>query len=152
MIGRSESSELERLERIEAHIAIADLVHGYARLVRQDRPEDVSALFLPDGTFEVRDGHPDRPDFTVRERLESADAIRTYLLPGKGKRHPIPLIFNLMIEVDGDTATANSVMRAPIFGTSHEVFGEYRDTFRREDGRWLFASRTYTLFAAGSSV
>lgn len=140
-------TDQHRLDRLEAHIAIADLVHEYARLVRRDRPEEVSALFAPGGTFEIRDGHPDRIDFTVRERLESPEALRDYLLPGKGKPHPVPMIRNLMIEVDGDTATANSMMDGPIFGTSYRVFGEYRDSFVRHEGRWLFAGRIFTIYA-----
>ena len=141
----------QRLARTEAHIAIADLIHEYARAVRRDRPEEVERLFAPDGWFEIRGGHPDKPEFTVRERLESPQALHDYLLPGKGKPHPVPLIHNLMIEVadDGETASANAMMDGPIFGTDHSVFGEYRDTFRKVDGTWLFASRTFTVFNAG---
>lgn len=141
-------SEADRLERLEAHIAIADLVHEYARLVRRDLPEEVHRLFAPDGWFEIRDGYPDRDAFTVRERLESPQALHDYLAPGKGKPHPIPLIRNLMIEADGDTGIANAMMDGPIPGTEHRIFGEYRDTFRKVDGRWLFASRTFTIYRA----
>ena len=135
-----------RVTELEARIAIADLVHEYARLVRRDRPDEVHHLFAPDGWFEIRDGFPDRETFTVRERLASPQALRVYLAPGKGKPHPVPLIRNLMIEVDGETAIANSVMDGPIPGTGHRVFGEYRDTFRKVDGAWLFSSRTFTIF------
>ena len=144
-------TEAERLDRIEAHIDIADLLHAYARMVRRDQPERVSTLFAPGGTFEIRDGYPDRPDFTVRERLESPEALRAYLLPGKGKPHPIPLIRNLMIEVEGDTATANAMMDGPIMGTNHRVFGEYLDSFVRHEGRWLFAARIFTIYNANAS-
>lgn len=141
-----------RLDRIESRAEIADLVHGYARCVRHDRPEDVPALFLREGWFEIRDGHPSQPGFTVRQRLDGAGAIGAYLLAGKGRPHPVPLIHNLMIEIDGDAATAGSVMAAEVFGTAHKVKGEYRDSFRRVDGRWRFASRIYTIYAAASSV
>ncbi len=139
----------DRLDALEARIAIADLVHEYARMVRRDTPDEVHTLFAPDGWFEIRDGHPDRDEFTVREWLGTPQALHDYLAPGKGKPHPIPLIRNLMIEVAGDTATANSMMDGPIFGTDHRTFGEYRDTFRKVDGAWLFASRTFTIYSAG---
>lgn len=73
-------------------------------------------------------------------------------MSGKGKAHPIPLIHNLTVEVAGDTASANCVMEATVYGTTHKVMGEYHDTFRRVDGAWRFASRTYTIFRGGSSV
>ncbi|MEZ5742280.1 MAG: nuclear transport factor 2 family protein [Sphingomonadaceae bacterium] len=141
-------NDTARLDRLEARIAIADLVHEYARLVRRDLPEEVHKLFAPDGWFEIRDGHPDREEFTVRERLDSPQALHDYLAPGKGKPHPIPLIRNLMIKVEGDTGTANSVMDGPIQGSDQRVFGEYRDTFRKVDGTWRFASRIFTIFGS----
>ena len=139
-------TEAERLDRIEALVAIADLVHEYARMVRRDEPERVSELFAPGGSFEMRDGHPDKPEIAVRERLESPEALRAYLLPGKGKPHPIPLIRNLMVAVEGDTASANAMMDGPIPGTTHRVFGEYHDSFVRHEGRWLFSARIFTIY------
>ena len=94
----------------------------------------------------MRDGHPDRLDFTVRSLHANARELHDYLAPGKGKPHPVPLIRNLMVEVDQDTATANSVMDARIYGTAHTIMGEYRDTCRRVDGRWYFSSRIFTIY------
>ncbi|MCT2398189.1 nuclear transport factor 2 family protein [Novosphingobium mangrovi (ex Huang et al. 2023)] len=141
------STPLEaRLDRIEAQTAVADLVHEYARAVRRDEPEKVASLFVPEGTFEVRSGHPDKAEFSVRSRFESPDALVAFLVTQKGGPHPIPLIHNLMVEVEGDRATANSMMAAPIYGTDKEVFGEYHDSFERRDGTWLFSRRIYTVF------
>ena len=144
--------ELDRLAIVEARFAIADVVHGYARAIRRDMPEDAAALFTEDGWFEIRDGHPSKFDHTVRTRLEGRQRVLDYLLPNKGKPHPVPLIHNLMIEVTGETATGSAVMEAQVLGTEHKVFGEYQDRFRREEGVWRFASRTYTIFTAASSV
>lgn len=85
-------SESERLDRLEARAVIADLIHGYARSIRYDQPEDIAALFVPDGFFEIRDGHPSRPEYSVRSRLEGAAEIGEYLMAGKGKPHPVPVI------------------------------------------------------------
>lgn len=135
-----------RIDRLESEAAIAGLVHAYARAVRREEVEQVAGLFIPTGTFEVRAGHPDRAEFTMRRRFETPDALVAFLLEGKGRPHPVPLIHNLMIEVEGDAATANSMMAAPIYGTDHEVFGEYRDSFVRVDGCWLFSARIYTVY------
>ena len=141
------SERLEaRLDRLEAQAAIADLINAYARAVRRDEPEQVGALFVPEGTFEVRAGHPDKAEYTVRSRYETPEALVEFLVGQKGGPHPIPLLHNLMIEVDGDRATANAMMAAPIYGTDKEVFGEYNDSFERRDGRWLFSGRIYTVF------
>lgn len=136
----------ERIDRVESRLAVADLINSYARFIRRDEPESVSQLFLPDGTFEVRDGHPDKPDFTVRSFNASAKEVHGHLAPNKGKPHPVPLIRNLIVEVDGDTAMANSVMDARIYGTTHGIMGEYRDVCRRVDGKWYFQSRIFTIY------
>jgi len=152
MANDSTVSLEERIDRGESRTAIADLIHGYARHIRYDEPEKVAGLFTPDGFFEIRDGYPDKSEHAVRSRLEGREQINAHLAPGKGRAHPIPLIHNLMVELDGDRATANSVMEAQIYGATHKVIGEYRDTFERVGGRWYFSSRTYTIFKGASSV
>ncbi len=142
----------ERLDRIEARQAVADLIYAYAGFIRRDEPERVHELFLPDGTFEVRDGHPDRAEFTVRSHYDSPRAIHDHLAPNKGQPHPVPLIRNLVIEVDGDTATAGSVMDARIYGTAHGIMGEYRDTCRRVDGTWYFQARIFTIYKDAAAL
>jgi SnoaL-like domain len=146
------AQRLERLDVIEARFACTDLVHAYARHIRSDQPDQVAALFVPEGTFEVRDGHPDRPEYTVRIHNASRDEVHAHLASTKGKPHPVPMIHNLSIAVDGDTASGNCVMSARIYGADIKVTGEYHDSFRREDGRWYFASRIYTIFTGFSSL
>lgn len=141
-----------RLDRIEAHMAIADLIHEYARLARRYEPEKLPALFAPDGTFEIREGHPDKPGYRVRERVEGREALNSFFAPAKGGLHPIPLIHNLTVAVDGDSATASSVMEAQLYGAEGKFLGEYRDTLVRVDGRWLFTSRTFTIYIASSTI
>jgi hypothetical protein len=140
----------ERVDRLETKQAVADLIYIYARHIRADEPDKVAGLFLPDGSFEVRDGHPDSPDFTVRSRHRDRAEIDASMTAMKGKPHPVPLVRNLVVEVDGDTATASSVMDAHIYGTTHAIMGEYRDTCRRVDGRWYFASRVFTMYKGAS--
>jgi len=142
----------KRIDIIESRQACMDLVHTYARLIRSDQPEGIAALFTEDGTFEGRNGHPDKPESDRMFRDEGRAAVDAHMKPMKGKPHPIPLIHNLSIAVDGDTATGNCVMEAQIYGTQTKVKGEYHDTFRRVDGKWLFASRLYTVFRGDSNL
>jgi hypothetical protein len=142
----------QRLDAIESRNACTDLVHAYARFIRSDQPDKVSALFLPEGTFEVRDGHPDKPEFTVRSHSASREEVNAHLAPNKGHPHPVPLIHNLSIVIAGDSATGNCVMEAQIYGAEIKVKGEYHDSFRRIGGKWYFASRIYTIFSGASTI
>lgn len=142
----------QRLDVIESRLACADLVHEYARLIRSDRPDEVAALFTHDGTFECRNGHPDSAEHTVMFHNHSRAEIHAHMAANKGKPHPVPLIHNLSIKVAGDTAAGNAVMEAQIYGQDTRIIGEYHDLFRREGGKWYFASRIYTIFRGASSL
>lgn len=138
-------SEASRLELIEARIAIADLVHTYARNIRAGKGGDCLALFTEDGVFEVREaplGSSGAPH--TRTRLEGHDAILAYLTNGASSEVRVcPMIHNLLIQVNGREAESSSVMRA-IVSNGQGLFGEYQDRFRYED-RWLFSSRVFTI-------
>lgn len=136
----------EQPEMLAAKQAITELVHRYGQLVRYDRPEDTAQLYLPGGVFEVRIGPPDGPHTAVQSRVEGREAIRAMLLPSKGKAHPVPLIHNLSIAVDGDSATGTCVMQSPTSADGKGFWGEYRDRFARIDGRWYFAERVFTIY------
>ena len=142
----------QRLDRAESRIAIAELIHTYARCIRYDRPDQVGALFTADGTFELREGHPDKPEFTVKYRLDGRESVHAQMAQNKGSAHPVPLIHNLIVAVDGDHATATCVMEGRIYGSGHGITGEYHDIFRRGGGKWLFAARIFTIFTGAALV
>lgn len=150
MTEATAGSTAERLDRLESREAIADLIHAYARFMREKKADDVKGLFAPESFFELREGDPGEAG-TVRERLEGPEDIVEHLLRVDGPQ-PIPLIHNLAISVSGDTGSSNCVMEGQFYGVEMRVFGEYDDTFQRIDGRWYFASRTYTIFSRASSV
>lgn len=142
------ASDVERLDLLESEAEIAWLVHGYARAMRNGRPQDAVRLFAADGTFEIGQGMPGKP-FVVGTRLNSPEELLAYLTRDDKSSPPVcPMIHNLMIDVDIDseTARANSIMETPVLGTTTRVLGEYHDSFRREDGRWLFSGRQYVVF------
>lgn len=140
---------LDRIALIESRAAIADVVHGYARAILHSKPAEAAALFTEDGTFETRDGMPGQADPVVRTRFEGREQFLAYLMKGDASTVTMcPMIHNLVIDVDGQTARASSVMMGHMLGTSHTILGEYQDSFRYE-GKWLFASRVYTIFPTG---
>lgn len=131
--------------------AVADLVHAYARAIRYRDPEAAAALLAQDGAFEVREGLPGEAG-TRRVRLEGRAAFLAYLRRDAVRAPGCPVIHNLMIALDGDTARANSVMENQILGTSHRITGEYHDTCRRVDGQWRFAERVFTIFRVPEAI
>lgn len=129
--------------------AVSDLVHRYALHIRQGDPGAAAALFTADGAFEVRDIDPAAPDsLAVRNRAEGHDAVAAYVAKATSSARMVPMIHNLIVELDGDRATASSLMVGRIWPTSREVIGEYADSFRRESGHWLFSERIYTIWRA----
>jgi hypothetical protein len=135
-----------RLDQIESEAEIAWLVHGYARAMRNGRPQDAVHLFTRDGTFAIGQGMPGKP-FIVGTRLNSPQELLAHLTRDNSPSPPVcPMIHNLMIDIDGDTARANSIMETPVLGTDHRILGEYHDSFRRENGAWLFSARQYVVF------
>jgi hypothetical protein len=62
----------------------------------------------------------------------------------------LPLIHNLLIDLDGSTAQSSCIMEARSYPPGYQVIGEYRDSYRFED-RWLFTRRIYTMFISASS-
>ena len=141
----------ERLDRIESRTAIADIVHAYARAVRHGRVDEAVDLFTKDGWFETREG-PSGGETTLRMRVEGRDHYRVFLASTMPEGKPLvsPLIHNLSIEFDtADEARGNAMLETIVLPTGQRTVGEYHDHYRRENGRWLFAGRTFTIQISG---
>ena len=133
--------------RTAAREAIADLVHGYALVVRRGEAARCPELFTADGSFETREGDPrDRANTRRLSLAEGREAVGRYLAASTSRVRMLPMIHNLIIEIDSDRATASSLMVGRPWPEGPEVIGEYADNFRREHGQWLFSSRVYTIF------
>jgi ketosteroid isomerase-like protein len=101
----------------------------------------VLATFVPDGVWDVPD---------LGARFEGLEEIRGGLLRFSG---PMDYIVQLntpaVIEVDGDTAAAHSVIRecGKFSGRDEalEVLGLYADKLVRTAGGWKFALRVFEI-------
>lgn len=129
---------------------ITDLIHRYALHIRSGEASRCPALFTADGAFEVRDHDPfDPAGVTVRSRVTGRDGVAGYVgASASPAMRMVPMIHNVIVELHGDTATASSLMVGRIWPSTREVLGEYADSFRREDGVWLFSERIYTIWRA----
>ncbi|MEA2661365.1 MAG: hypothetical protein QOH08_937 [Chloroflexota bacterium] len=135
------AKRIEALEESHAIVAIQATMNRYTRSADFGPPEDWVDCFMPDGTYEtvLEDGR-------VVARGQGPEALLAVVRASNatytGGRH---FIMAPDIHVDGDTATATSLM-----GTfaglpdnaRFRLIGRYEDVLRRcADGRWRFVSR-----------
>ena len=116
---------------------IRELLARYCFALDAGRFEEMAALFTPDGVWETAFGTG-----TGREGIVAqASSIATGVRPKR-----VHLTTNIVIDLDGDTATARSNWAliqnvpsgAPVIGSG----GAYADRLVKADGRWWFKHRT----------
>lgn len=115
---------------------IRDLIATYA--LRAARGVPMADLFTDDGAFITH--VPGKTAREVRGR-EALDQYYRELAAAPG--HPMPMIHNHLIAVDGDQARGicSVELRTTVGATSMIGSGYYDDSFRREGGRWKFVER-----------
>jgi len=133
-------------ERLAHRAAIADLVHTYAKHVRDGNGGACADLFTADAVFEVREAIVgSEAAARTRSKLTGRDAIGAYVgrttVPAA---RVCPLIYNLLIDVNGREATSTCVMTSIVWSTGQQLVGEYQDKYRDENG-WRFSSRVFTI-------
>jgi SnoaL-like domain len=96
-------------------------------------------LFTADGSWELVGG---------AEKHEGHSSLAAFiggLKAAAGENRFHHCVFNEMIDVDGDRATARSYVMNWLFRSGEPprltAFGRYSDELRREGGRWRFAHR-----------
>jgi len=121
---------------------IRDLIATYAH--RMARGISVADLFTDDGAY-INRGTPGQPAREVRGRA----ALDGYYGGRENWReHPLPMIHNHLIEVDGMEASGicSVEIRLAAQGESIVASGYYLDRFRREGERWKFVERDCAMF------
>ncbi len=126
-----------RLDVLESKDAIRELTASYCFAVAEGRDADIVALFTADGVFKSR-GREFAGTQGLNEMYGALGAEAT----------PKPYIQNHVIVVDGDNATGRCGVEIRMVhkGESYTVAGHYFDTYRRENGQWLFAERDFHTF------
>jgi uncharacterized protein (TIGR02246 family) len=115
---------------------IRELLARYCFALDADRFEEMAALFTPDGVWETAFGTGTGRDGIVAQ----ARSIATGERPRRAH-----LTTNIVIDLDGDSATARSnwvvIMNTPA-GPAIGSGGAYADRLAKVDGRWFFKHRT----------
>jgi uncharacterized protein (TIGR02246 family) len=122
-------------------IAIQNVIAEYAHAVDHGDGDAFAALFTEDGLLDV--GLPEPSE--GREAIKLIGDQTALRLPGI--RH---LTFNVVVSGDGDTAYASSYSQVVVTAggakaTKLLLSGIYRDTLRKEGGRWRFVTRVMTI-------
>ena len=137
-------------DQLLARVAIESLIAEFAYLIDHGQTEEVAGLFTEDGWYGREGG----------ARSVGRDAIRKSYAgrAARGERTARHIFTNLRLTVQSaDAAEGVCILLlfaadgAPPFPAEPMLVQDYTDTYRKVDGRWLFASReTRTLFQAGS--
>jgi uncharacterized protein (TIGR02246 family) len=129
-----------RMQRIEDHIAIEQLLMEYGRAVDNRDWSAFAALFTADGEWKGAQGSYRGP----KQIQESMDKIFTAAAADIPKGSNFHLLTNVIIDLNGDHATASSKF---IFYKMNgakpqaEVAGRYQDKLVRVGRAWKFQQR-----------
>ena len=128
-----------RLERVEAELAIRNIITNYAGFFNDRDYNSCASLFAPDGEYANADGDYKGQD-AISRMLESFAG--TAAAPN---RLDYQIISNQRIDIDGDHATATSryliMMRGHDGAPMPSMAGGYRDVFVRLNGQWKIQRR-----------
>ena len=130
------ATALDGVAEILAREEIKELRIRYCWHVTRSEGEQLAALYVPDGLFEVHNGGS---PIRFEGRAAIADGIN------RTPRGTIfPLIHNQTVRLNGAEATGTAVMiaEAPTLNPARWS-GYYHDRFRKTDGQWLFVERRW---------
>jgi hypothetical protein len=129
-----------------AHLGISRLLGRYADVVTRRAWSELGDLFEPDATVTV--------DTQVGDPIElvGADQVGEFIGRSVERFEFFELVpLNLVIEVDGDTATGRAyqveVRQELASGRHTDAYGLYTDRYVRRAARWRFAARRYRSLA-----
>jgi ketosteroid isomerase-like protein len=137
----------QRLDVLETRARLADLVHAYAKAVREGDFAAMAPLFTKDGAFRVLEADASGA-MQVHTEVIGGQALADFYAKTLRKGEIYPLVYDLMFEIDGNQATSSCVMTGAAADGTAKFMGVYHDEYRRE-ADWLFTGRTFTIVSWG---
>ncbi len=128
------------LTRLADRIAIQDLLYRYSRGIDRCDEATLRAVWWPGATADYGTGPGDAGEWSGAVVKALAGMLRTQHFIG-----------NLIIDVDGDQATAETYIRAyheipsPDGPQDVEVAGRYLDKLEKRNGEWRISARRYVM-------
>ncbi len=138
----------ERLEVWLDKLEIRDVLERYMRYNDDRAADKIAALFHEDIRFQVMGNVVCGRDAVRAVFAGAGTELPEWTSPGALFKQPgsVHLSSNPVIDVDGDTATAETdflvVSRGEDGRAKPTLVGRYRDEFRRVEGSWLIYTRT----------
>lgn len=124
-----------QLDEMRSRNEVMELGARYGWHVSRAEPEAISELFTEDGVYASPGSN-----VVIQGRSAMVDYFRNELVAGDR----IPLIVNHVIRIAGDSGEGTCKMFSPWLRGKPGLFcGWYEEQYRRVDGRWLFANRTW---------
>ncbi len=127
--------------------AITEVIHQYAAHIRTATGIECEKYFTDDAYFNVWQApllSTDEP--VLQTKLEGKDTIIQYITEAEHNGTRLcPMIHNLIIEVNGNKAKANSILVVAVWPNGHQLIGEYEDHLELHAGQWKFASRVFEI-------
>jgi len=125
----------QKVQELADREEIRQLIATYAQRVNHNK--GIADLFTEDAVWTMR-----TPGGELRE-IKGGEAIRASFSAFHAEVPSAPMIHNLVIAVDGDTAQAVDMndLWSTMNGKRYHGWGNYEDSFRRVDGKWLFTAR-----------
>lgn len=124
-------------------LEIQMLAQRYADAVMRHDANDWGKCWAKDGSWDLGMGQPVTGRDTIVETWKGAMA---------GYPFAVFLVLPGIVEVNGDTATHRGYVEENLEGTdgtAFRVYGCYNDECVKEDGRWVFKSRKYSVIYRG---
>lgn len=123
----------EAADRLE----IFELLNRYGFAIDDKDWEALGEVFCHDCTA----------DYGKFGSFEGATAVVDWMAPAHVGLTTQHAMANMVVKVDGDTATARSYVTVTLQPTGAKMFragGQYHDTLEKRDGRWQIKTRLYT--------
>lgn len=140
------ASAAKRLARVEDHIEIERLLMEYGRTLDRHDFAAFSRLFAANGEWTGNVG-------TFKGPAGIQAAMEKYFKPTPGAAPFYHVLTNVIVDLDGDRATASSKWTFIQFvGGRPQIgaVGYYDDTLIRENGQWRFLHRNAPAMRAGA--
>lgn len=137
--------------RVDQTVALSDyegarqLLSRYCFALDQGRLDELSPLFHRDAAFSV--SFESEQQHTGRDTIQAWYAQFYQARPGQF-RHTRHKIYEPLLTITGDTATASTYFDADSLGPDGNVrviSGRYNDVMIKEEGQWFFKERMITV-------
>lgn len=131
----------QKVQELTDREEIRELISIYAHRVAHGA--SIADLFTDDGVWTIRR----LPDESVEVVSGMKELKEHFGARPPEDEHPMPMIHNYIIKIDGDHATGinSNELRISVNGQSIIASGYYEDVYRKVNGRWRFARRDTTF-------